>query len=58
LPLGAVLRIVCAATRRGKDGLTSGVVLLTSGATETENWMKRAEQAISRRINCRKTTHA
>ncbi len=35
---------------RHKDGLTSAVVFLSDDATETENWMKRAQQAMPKKI--------
>lgn len=38
------------AAKRAKDGLVSGVVFLSADPTETENWMKRASNALPKDV--------
>lgn len=48
--LGLTRLIMTYAATRAKDGLVSGVVFLSADPTETENWMKRASNALPKDV--------
>lgn len=48
--VGLTRLIMNYAAKRAKDGLTSGVVFLTDDPTDTENWMKRARNALPKDV--------
>ena len=48
--IGLTRGIMSYASKRAKDGLTSGVVFLSGDVTETENWMKRAPHALPKNV--------
>jgi hypothetical protein len=48
--IGLTRGIMSYASKRAKDGLTSGVVFLSGDVTETESWMKRAPHALPKNV--------
>ena len=48
--LGLTRLIMSYAATRASDGLVSGVVFLSADPTETENWMKRASNALPKDV--------
>lgn len=48
--LGLTRLIMTYAATRAKDGLVGGVVFLSADPTETENWMKRASNALPKDV--------
>lgn len=48
--LGLTRLVMSYAATRAKDGLVSGVVFLSADPTETENWMKRAANALPKDV--------
>ena len=48
--LGLTRLVMSYAATRAKDGLVSGVVFLSADPTETENWMKRASNALPKDV--------